>query len=320
MDDAKDKGVKNIDHVVLVGGMTRMPAVQDKVKELTGKEPHRGVNPDEVVAMGAAIQAGIFSKDVKDVLLLDVTPLTLGIETKGGVMTKLIERNTTIPTRKSEVFSTADDNQPSVEIHVLQGEREMASGNKSLGKFQLTGIPPAPRGIPQIEVAFDINSDGIVSVSAKDLGTGTEQKIEIKAGSGLSDDEINKMVADAAAHADEDAQAKDLAEARNEGENLAYQVEKQIKDNGDKLDDSVKENLETGIKDVREAAAGTELAEIKAKTEALAETMNAAAEELYKAAAEEREASENGASANGDSADAEAEEEVVDAEVVDEGK
>jgi molecular chaperone DnaK len=300
--------------------MTRMPAVQEKVKELTGKEPHRGVNPDEVVAVGAAIQAGVLAGDVKDVLLLDVTPLTLGIETKGGVMTKLIERNTTIPTRKSEVFSTADDNQPSVEIHVLQGEREMASGNKSLGKFQLTGIPPAPRGIPQIEVAFDINSDGIVSVSAKDLGTGTEQKIEIKAGSGLSDDEINKMVADAAAHADEDAQAKDLAEARNEGENLAYQVEKQIKDNGDKLDDSVKENLETGIKDVREAAAGTELAEIKAKTEALAETMNAAAEELYKAAAEEREASENGASANGDSADAEAEEEVVDAEVVDEGK
>jgi molecular chaperone DnaK len=314
-----DAGAK-IDHVVLVGGMTRMPAVREKVKELTGKEPHQGVNPDEVVAVGAAIQAGVLAGDVKDVLLLDVTPLTLGIETKGGVMTKLIERNTTIPTRKSEVFSTADDNQPSVEIHVLQGEREMASGNKSLGKFQLTGIPPAPRGIPQIEVAFDINSDGIVSVSAKDLGTGTEQKIEIKAGSGLSDDEINKMVADAAAHADEDAQAKDLAEARNEGENLAYQVEKQIKDNGDKLDDSVKENLETGIKDVREAAAGTELAEIKAKTEALAETMNAAAEELYKAAAEEREASENGASANGDSADAEAEEEVVDAEVVDEGK
>jgi molecular chaperone DnaK len=314
-----DAGAK-IDHVVLVGGMTRMPAVREKVKELTGKEPHQGVNPDEVVAVGAAIQAGVLAGDVKDVLLLDVTPLTLGIETKGGVMTKLIERNTTIPTRKSEVFSTADDNQPSVEIHVLQGEREMASGNKSLGKFQLTGIPPAPRGIPQIEVAFDINSDGIVSVSAKDLGTGTEQKIEIKAGSGLSDDEINKMVADAAAHADEDAQAKDLAEARNEGENLAYQVEKQIKDNGDKLDDSVKESLETGIKEVREAAAGTELAEIRAKTEALAETMNAAAEELYKAAAEEREASENGASANGDSTDGEAEEEVVDAEVVDEGK
>ena len=190
MADAKDKGATDIEHIVLVGGMTRMPAVQEKVKELTGKEPHRGVNPDEVVAVGAAIQAGVLAGDVKDVLLLDVTPLTLGIETKGGVMTRLIERNTTIPTRKSEVFSTADDNQPSVEIHVLQGEREMASGNKSLGKFQLTGIPPAPRGIPQIEVAFDIDANGILHVSAKDLGTGKEQKIEIKAGSGLSDDEI----------------------------------------------------------------------------------------------------------------------------------
>ena len=194
MDDAKDKGVANIDHIVLVGGMTRMPAIQEKVKELTGKEPHRGVNPDEVVAVGAAIQAGVLAGDVKDVLLLDVTPLTLGIETKGGVMTKLIERNTTIPTRKSEVFSTAEDNQPSVEIHVLQGEREMATYNKSLGKFQLTGIPPAPRGIPQIEVGFDIDANGIVNVTAKDLGTGKEQKIEIKAGSGLSDEEIKRMV------------------------------------------------------------------------------------------------------------------------------
>ena len=194
MDDAKDKGVKEIDHVVMVGGMTRMPAVQEKVKELTGKEPHRGVNPDEVVAVGAAIQAGVLGGEVKDVLLLDVTPLTLGIETKGGVMTKLIERNTTIPTRKSEVFSTAEDNQPSVEIHVLQGEREMATYNKSLGKFQLTGIPPAPRGIPQVEVGFDIDANGIVKVSAKDLGTGKEQKIEIRSGSGLSDDEIKRMV------------------------------------------------------------------------------------------------------------------------------
>jgi molecular chaperone DnaK len=316
LDDADAK----IDHVVLVGGMTRMPAVREKVKELTGKDPHQGVNPDEVVAIGAAIQAGVLAGDVKDVLLLDVTPLTLGIETKGGVMTKLIERNTTIPTRKSEVFSTADDNQPSVEIHVLQGEREMASGNKSLGKFQLTGIPPAPRGIPQIEVAFDIDANGILNVTAKDLGTGTEQKIEIKSGSGLSDEEIGKMVADAAAHADEDAQAKDLAEARNEGENLAYQVEKQIKDNGDKLGDSVKESLESGIKEIREATQGEDVAEIKAKTEALAETMNAAAEELYKAAAEERDASENGASADGSDSDSETEEEIVDAEVVDEGK
>ena len=215
IDDAKNKGVKEIDHIVLVGGMTRSPAVQEKVKELTGKEPHRGVNPDEVVAVGAAIQAGVLAGDVKDVLLLDVTPLTLGIETKGGVMTKLIERNTTIPTRKGEVFSTAEDNQPSVEIHVLQGEREMAQYNKSLGKFQLTGIPPAPRGIPQIEVAFDIDANGILNVSAKDLGTGKEQKIEIKAGSGLSDEEIKNMVSDAESHAEEDRRARELAEARN---------------------------------------------------------------------------------------------------------
>ena len=233
MDDAKSKGVKEIDHVVMVGGMTRMPAVQEKVKELTGKEPHRGVNPDEVVAVGAAIQAGVINKDVKDVLLLDVTPLTLGIETKGGVMTKLIERNTTIPTRKSEVFSTAEDNQPSVEIHVLQGEREMATYNKSLGKFQLTGIPPAPRGIPQIEVAFDIDVNGIVNVSAKDLGTGKEQKIEIRSGSGLSDDEIKSMIGDAEAHAEDDKRLRELAEARNAGESAAYQAEKQVKDLGE---------------------------------------------------------------------------------------
>ncbi len=316
----EDAGEAKIDHVVLVGGMTRMPAVREKVKELTGKEPHQGVNPDEVVAVGAAIQAGVLAGDVKDVLLLDVTPLTLGIETKGGVMTKLIERNTTIPTRKSEVFSTADDNQPSVEIHVLQGEREMASGNKSLGKFQLTGIPPAPRGIPQIEVGFDIDANGILNVTAKDLGTGTEQKIEIKSGSGLSDEEIDKMVSDAASHADEDAKAKELVEARNDGENLAYQVEKQIKDNGDKLGEELTSSLEEGIKDVRTAIEGDDVGEIKAKTEALAETMNAAAEDLYKAAAAEQEA----ASANGDSPEddgsADAEEEVVDAEVVDEGK
>jgi molecular chaperone DnaK len=215
LDDAKDKGAAQIDHVVLVGGMTRMPAVQEKVKELTGKEPHRGVNPDEVVAVGAAIQAGVLAGDVKDVLLLDVTPLTLGIETKGGVMTKLIERNTTIPTRKSEIFSTAEDNQPSVEIHVLQGEREMAVYNKSLGKFQLTGIPPAPRGIPQIEVTFDIDANGILNVQAKDLGTGKEQKIEIKAGSGLSDEEIKRMVSDAESHAEDDRRLRELAEARN---------------------------------------------------------------------------------------------------------
>ena len=299
MDDAKDKGVKNIDHVVLVGGMTRMPAVQDKVKELTGKEPHRGVNPDEVVAMGAAIQAGIFSKDVKDVLLLDVTPLTLGIETKGGVMTKLIERNTTIPTRKSEVFSTAEDNQPSVEIHVLQGEREMATYNKSLGKFQLTGIPPAPRGIPQIEVGFDINADGIVKVSAKDLGTGKEQQIEIKSGSGLSDDEIKRMVTDAESHADEDKRLREVVEAQNQGESAAYTAEKQLKDLAEQIDDASKTEIQAAIKAVNEAVKGSDAEDIKAKTEALQTAFHRVSEQMYERAQASQQADEptaNGAS------------------------
>src|SRR5436190_625844 len=213
-----------IDQVILVGGMTRMPAVQEKVKELIGKEPHRGVNPDEVVAIGAAIQAGVLKGEVKDVLLLDVTPLSLGIETKGGVFTKLIDRNTTIPTRKSEVFSTAEDNQPSVEIHVLQGEREMAGYNKTLGKFQLVGIPPAPRGLPQIEVTFDIDANGILQVSAKDRGTNNEQQIRIEGGSGLNEDEIQRMVKDAEAHSDDDRRAKDLAVSRNEAESTVYEV------------------------------------------------------------------------------------------------
>ena len=318
LDDAKDKGAAKIDHVVLVGGMTRMPAVQEKVKELTGQEPHRGVNPDEVVAIGAAIQAGVLAGDVKDVLLLDVTPLTLGIETKGGVMTKLIERNTTIPTRKGEVFSTAEDNQPSVEIHVLQGEREMASYNKSLGKFQLTGIPPAPRGIPQIEVAFDIDANGILNVSAKDLGTGKEQKIEIKSGSGLSDDEIKRMVQDAESHADDDRRLRELAEARNNAENAAYQAERQIKDLADNMDESQKTEIEGLIKDLRESLTSEDPAELNAKAEALQAAFHKISEAMYeKASAQQAASGGNGAGPDDPSASS-GDEDVVDAEVVDE--
>ena len=311
-------GKDGIDHVVLVGGMTRMPAVQEKVKELTGKDPHRGVNPDEVVAVGAAIQAGVLAGDVKDVLLLDVTPLTLGIETKGGVMTKLIERNTTIPTRKSEIFSTAEDNQPSVEVHVLQGEREMAVYNKSLGKFQLTGIPPAPRGVPQIEVTFDIDANGILAVGAKDLGTGKEQKIEIKAGSGLADAEVERMVKDAEAHAEDDRRQREVVEARNSAENAAYQAERQVKEMGDSLDSSSKEEIEAAIKDVRDNLESDDVALLNQKTEALQTAFHKVSEQMY-AAAQQAAAggAGNGAGADGADADASAEEEeVVDAEVV----
>ncbi len=312
-----DAGAPTIDHVVLVGGMTRMPAVQEKVKELTGKDPHKGVNPDEVVAVGAAIQAGVLAGDVKDVLLLDVTPLTLGIETKGGVMTKLIERNTTIPTRKSEIFSTADDNQPSVEIHVLQGEREMAVYNKSLGKFQLTGIPPAPRGMPQIEVTFDIDANGILNVSAKDLGTGKEQKIEIKGGSGLDQAEVEQMVKDAEAHAEEDRRQRELAEARNVAENAAYQAEKQVAELGDQLSGDDKQEVEKAIAEVKAVLDSSDVNEIKAKTDAMQAAFHKVSEQIYQQAAAQQAQSGDGAGAEASGNGAGAEEEVVDAEVVD---
>jgi molecular chaperone DnaK len=313
-----DASAPDIEHVVLVGGMTRMPAVQGKVKELTGKDPHKGVNPDEVVAIGAAIQAGVLAGDVKDVLLLDVTPLSLGIETKGGVFTKLIERNTTIPTRKSEIFSTAEDNQPSVEVHVLQGEREMAAYNKSLGKFQLTGIPPAPRGVPQIEVAFDIDADGILSVSAKDLGTSKEQKIEIKGGSGLADQEVEQMIKDAESHAEEDRRQRELAEARNLAENAAYQAEKQLGEMGDKVESSAREEIEKAIADVKGVLSSDDAEEIKAKTDALQTAFHKVSEQIYQAAAaQQATAQPEGDGASTDGAAGESEEEVVDAEVVD---
>ena len=270
--------------MILVGGMTRMPAVQEKVKELIGKDPHRGVNPDEVVAVGAAIQAGVLKGEVKDVLLLDVTPLSLGIETKGGVFTKLIDRNTTIPTRKSEIFSTADDGQPSVEIHVLQGEREMATYNKTLGKFQLVGIPPAPRGVPQIEVTFDIDANGIMHVSAKDNGSGNEQKIQIQGGSGLSDAEVESMVSDAESHAEDDRRLRDLAEARNSAEQVVYATEKSLAEHEEKLDDDTKNDIKGKIEAVRSSLEGDDAADIRTKLEALREASFKLGELVYQQA------------------------------------
>jgi molecular chaperone DnaK len=283
-----------IDHVVLVGGMTRMPAVQAKVKELIGKDPHKGVNPDEVVAVGAAIQAGVLRGEVKDILLLDVTPLSLGIETKGGVFTKLIERNTTIPTRKAETFTTAEDNQPSVEVHVLQGESEMATYNKTLGKFQLVGIPPAMRGTPQIEVTFDIDANGISNVSAKDLGTGNQQQIRIEGGSGLKEDEVQQMIRDAEAHADEARGLRELADAKNHAETLAYQTEKSLKDHGDAIDSAEASTIEGRIMELRQAIEGSDVGEIRAKTEALQEASHKLAEAVYASASQASAASAQG--------------------------
>lgn len=321
LDALKDAGIKanDVDAVILVGGSTRMPAVQKLVKDLFGRDPNKGVNPDEVVAAGAAIQGGILGGDVKDVLLLDVTPLSLGIETLGAVFTKLIDRNTTIPTRKSQIFSTAADNQTAVSIHVLQGEREMASQNRTLGRFDLVGIPPAPRGVPQIEVSFDIDANGIVHVSAKDLGTGKEQKIRIESSSGLSEDEINRMVKDAEAHAEEDRKAKESAEARNEADSLVYSTEKSLTDYGDKISDEDRQKINDAIAEVRSALDSGDAETIKQKTEALKEASYKLAEEVYKASSDNAEgdpaSGETDESAASDSSETV---EDVDYEVVDE--
>ncbi|HEX9992868.1 MAG TPA: molecular chaperone DnaK [Acidimicrobiales bacterium] len=317
----KDAGLtkEQIDHVILVGGSTRMPAVVDLVRSLTGKDPHKGVNPDEVVAVGAAIQAGVLKGEVKDVLLLDVTPLSLGIETKGGVMTRLIERNTTIPTRRTEVFTTAEDMQPSVEIHVLQGEREMAQFNKTLGKFQLVDLPPAPRGVPQIEVTFDIDANGIVHVSAKDRATGKEQSMTITGQSSLSRDDIDKMVRDAEAHAEEDRRRREEAEVRNNADTLVYQTEKVLREQGDKITGDEKSAVESRLSELKSALSGSDIGAIRSATDALMTASQAFTQKLY-----EQAAASGGHGADGDGAGGPGtgarDDDVVDAEIVDEGE